>query len=731
MNQSEEKIVRTTCASHCGGTCVFRVHVKDGAITRIESDDSPEPQLRACARGRAYRQRVYDPDRIVHPLRRVGERGEGKFERISWNEAFDTVAAKLKWAKEAGGPASRVLASSSGDINEVHVGMRLFHKLLALDGGYTKCWGVMSYQGGIASVNATFGTWRTTNTRDDFLNSRLIILWGWNPANTICGTNTTWYLARAREKGAKIIAIDPKLTDTGVLADEWIPIYPGTDSAMLIAMAYVMLNENLQDQKFLDKYTVGFEHFRDYVLGKEDGIAKTPAWAEKITGVPAATITRLAREYATVKPGALLAGVAPGRTAYGEQYHRAASTLAAMTGNVGVSGGNAAGRAWESGSWYPYKMPYGLSLRPEDGTNPVLGEERTAGFMAIYLPSGVHMSNVADFILRGKSGGYNADPKLLMVVNHNYLNQQSNVNLMVKALKKIDFSVMVEQVMTATAKFADIILPTATFLERNDIVFGVGTPFYGSVNKAIEPQGECKTHIEIVRELAKRLGITNYGNDTEEAIIKEFAAAGTEITNYEDFKREGILKINPGKTYVPFQKQIEDPEHNPFQTVSGKIEIYSQTWADMKNPLIPPVAQYIETWESRNDPLIKKYPLQCISTHFKRRTHGQFEKVPWLRELVAQELLINSADAKPRNIKSGDKVKVFNDRGTIVIPAKVTDTIVPGVIDVPQGAWYNPDKNGIDRGGCANVLTSERISPQGAFPYNTCLVQVEKFQEEN
>ena len=201
---------------------------------------------------------------------------------------------------------------------------------------------------------------------------------------------------------------------------------------------------------------------------------------------------------------------------------------------------------------------------------------------------------------------------------------------------------------------------------------------------------------------------------------------GSDIPDYDTFKREGIYRCILPEPRVAFKEQIDDLEKNPFLTPSGKIEIYSQKLADMNNPEIPPVAKYIQAWESRNTPLAEKYPLQLLTTHFKRRAHTQFEKVPWLRELQTQAVFINSADARARGISDGDEVRVFNDRGKVIIPANVTDRIMPGVVDVPQGAWYNPDEQGVDRGGCANVLTKDEPSPGGAFCYNTSLVQVQK-----
>ncbi len=721
---SEEKVIPTTCASHCGGTCVLKVHIKNGVISRIESDDGEEPQLRACLKGRAYRQRVYAPDRLKFPMKRVGDRGQGKFERITWDEALDDTASELTRVRDTYGPASILYLWGAGDVNQIH-NTRCFHKLLSRAGGYTRVWGTASYQGGISSAQATYGTWRTSSSRDDLLNSRLIFLWGWNPANTVTGTNTCWYLAQARERGCKVVSIDPRYTATAAtFADQWIPIKPGTDTAMLLAMAYTMIIEGLQDQTFLDKYTVGFEHFKNYVLGKEDGEAKTPGWAEAITGVPPSAVENLAREYAITKPAALMAGIAPGRTAHGEQYHRAASTLAAMTGNIGIHGGDAAGRCWEGASWYPYKMRYGLVYRPEDGYNPI-DDVITDGRVQHYFPAGVHHVYLPDFILNGKTGGYPADIKIALILNKNYLNQYPNINKIIKGLKKLEFIVVLEQFMTATAKFADIILPTTTFFERNDIVFGVGTPFYGFANKILEPLGECKSHLDIARLLAARMGITDFGDETEEELLKK-EVAESEIPNYEAFKGKGIYRIELGQPFVPFKKQIEDPVNNPFPTTSGKIEIYSQRWADLNNPEVPPVAKYIENWESRRDPLAKKYPFQLITTHFKRRTHGQFDNVPWLRELEPQAMLINSIDAQIRGIGNGEKVRVFNDRGELIIIAKVTERIMPGVVDIPQGAWFDPDERGLDWGGNPNVLTKDQCSLGGAFPYNNCLVEVEK-----
>ncbi|HEX78330.1 MAG TPA: molybdopterin-dependent oxidoreductase [Dehalococcoidia bacterium] len=347
MSQGDTKVVATTCIHDCGGRCRLKVHVKDGVVTRIENwGDEEEPWYRGCLRGRAFRQWLYSPDRLRYPMKRVGERGQGKFERISWDEALDTTARELRRIIDTYGNSAILFFGLGGGSNGALHGRRSAYRLLNMLGGCTTTWGMISNQGAIVSSLVTYGDMNTGNSREDHLNSRLIILWGWNPADSIWDSGTSLHLALAREAGARVVCVDPRFSNTAAaLSQQWIPIRPGTDTAMLIAMAYVILKNGLEDRKFINTYSLGFERYEDYVLGREDGIEKTPAWAEAITGVPATTIEGLAREYATSKPAALLTGWAPGRTAYGEQFHRAAAALATMTGNVGIHGGNATG--WE------------------------------------------------------------------------------------------------------------------------------------------------------------------------------------------------------------------------------------------------------------------------------------------------------------------------------------------------------------------------------------------------
>ena len=706
---------------------MLRAHVRDGRIVRIETDNGDQPQIRACSRGRAYRQRVYSPDRLKYPMRRTGERGEGRFERISWDEALDIVASQLKRVKRSYGNSAIFLAAGSGNQGMLHGPVPVIKMLLQF-GGFTREWGAASYEGPLFASMATYGTLRTGNSREDLLDSRLVIMWGWNPANTIQDPETSFVLARVREKGARIVVLDPRFTDSAAaFAHQWVPIRPGTDTAMLNAMAYVIVKENLQDQAFIDRYTTGFDSYRDHLFGVDDGIPKSPGWAEEITTVPSRVIVKLARDYATMKPAALIAGWGPARSAMGEQYSRAANVLTSITGNIGINGGYASGfmRAYSSretssgtfGSGNPVERgapPRKDSLyRLRGGTNPTSAR--------------IHGSKVFDAMLKGRAGGYPADLKMAYVVASNYINQHCNTRLGAEAFKALEFVVVHEQFLTPTAKFGDIVLPVNTFMERNDIAPPwLGSPYYIYLNKAVDSLYESKSDLEICRELSERLGLPpGLFNMTEDELLRGIVSAREDISDYDSLKRDGVLKISIPEPIVAFKKQIRDPKKNPFPTLSGKIEIHCDHLDEMDNPLIPAVPKYISHWENYDDPLKAVYPLQLLTTHHKTRAHSTWYNVPWMRDIEPHSVWINPVDADARSIKDGEMADVYNDRGRIRIPAKVTEFIMPGVVNVSQGAWFDPDEDGVDRGGCANVLTNDEQSPGGALAMNTALVQVE------
>jgi anaerobic dimethyl sulfoxide reductase subunit A len=731
-HDNDIRIVPTSCLHNCGGRCLLRAHIKNGEIIRIDTDNGEAPQLRACARGRSYRQRVYSPERLKYPLRRTGERGKGDFERISWDEALDIVAAEMFKIRETYGNSAIFLIAGSGNAGgTIHSTLNFatpVGHMLDCFGGFTGSWGIPSFEGTLFASLATYGTSNTGNSWDDLPNSRMIIMWGWNPAETWQGQDTNLCLAQARDHGTKIVVIDPRYTDSAALfAQQWIPIRPGTDTAMLTAMAHVIITNNLHDQAFIDRYTAGFGQYRDYILGDEDGIPKTPEWAEPITKVPAEIIVDLAREYATRKPAALVLGFGPARSAMGEQCARAAIVLTVITGNIGISGGNACGMLL-------YRKKKTPGIKSSESTNPV---ERNGTRIrnALYklkeapVPSTalIHGNKVYDAILKGRAGGYPADIKMIYVVGDNFLNQRNNVRKATKAFKSLDFVVVHEQFMTPTARFADILLPVNTFMERSDICSSTRAHFY--LPGIIGSLYESKTDLEICRELSKKLGIPDaFGDETEDMLLAEIARERG--LDYDALKQDGFIKKRWSEPFVAFKPQIEDPENNPFPTVSGKIEIYCQHIAEMDDPLLPPIPKYISSWENYDDSLSAKYPLQLITAHYKLRAHSTYYNIPWLRELDSHSVWINSADAKARGISDGSLVYVYNDRGRIRISAKVTERIMPGVVNLYQGSWYQPDGEGVDIGGCANMLTKDEQSPGGAYPFNTALVQVEPVLEE-
>jgi anaerobic dimethyl sulfoxide reductase subunit A len=711
QTDEKDRVVHTVCNSHCGGTCDFKVHVRAGKIIRIESvpDENGRPGM--CLRGHAYRQRVYSPDRLLYPLKRTGERGSGEFTRISWDEALDTVAGEMKRIKEAYGNASLLHFCSMCDPHVLnHV--LAFHSLLCRFGGYTAPWGYISCEGYAFAEGVTFG--KSAKLRyagcspEECIDARLIIMWGWNPATTEMGSDMPLALARAKENGARIIAVDPRFTDSAAaFSDQWIPIKPGTDAAVMLAMACVIIKENLQDQGFIDSHVYGFDQFKDYVFGMKDGVAKTPQWAEDISGVQATAIADLARDYACIKPAILGSAFGPGRSAFGEQYHRMASVLKTITGNLKLE------HYAPSVKDFRFIPPFPFEPNQVEVGVPPRWDALPSRGPSVNSRARVNVSSFADAILNGKAGGYPADYKFLWLSNNNYLNQLGNINKTIEAFNKLDFILVTEQFMTATARYADIVLPVCTFLERWDFmpsmdVFSNKRRGYTILNKAIEPLGESKSQLAICQALASKLGITDYPDRSDEELVRQMV---TQISENEDAKPREMSK-------GAAKAQLRTP--------SGKIELSSGIAAKMNHPQIPTVPQYIETWESLNDPLADKYPLQLISPHFKRRAHSQFDNLPWLRELQTQEISINPIDAESRGIKDKDMVRVFNDRGEIRIPVKVTERIMPGVVALPQGAWYAPDENGIDHGGSANVLTRHITSPGGAFASHTALVEVER-----
>ncbi|MBE3580223.1 MAG: molybdopterin-dependent oxidoreductase [Thermoanaerobacteraceae bacterium] len=750
-DRSEEKIIPTSCVHNCGGRCYLRAHVRDNVVVRFSSDqegpDSPElPQARACLRGRAQRQRLYHPDRLKYPMKRVGKRGEGKFERISWEEALDTIARELTRIRDTYGNEAIYLNYATGIYGQISQAWitpafgGALKRFFNMFGGFLEYYNTYSTACYSFTAPYTYGSVEGVSP-DNLLYSKLIVLFADNTAETrLGGANYHYYLRQAKEKGARIIVVDPRYTDTAAnVADEWIPIRPTTDNALLAALAYVIIMENLHDQAFLDKYCLGFdeEHmppgvppgnsYKSYVLGLgEDKTPKTPEWAEAITGVPRDTIIKLARQIATIKPCCLIQGWGWQRHAYGEQPVRGLPILAAMTGNIGIKGGG-------PGLYYSGQ---GVSVAwMPAGENPV--KAAIPCFMWTEAIERGHELTAADGVR-----GVDRLPTDIKVVwnyaSNTLINQHADVNRTAQILAdetKCELIVVHDVFLTPSARFADILLPDVTHFEREDIVtFGSGIGYAIYYQKVVDPPHECRGVYWVCSELAKRLGFGDRYTEgkTEEDwlryIVEETRKANPDFPTFEEFRRRGIYKVVPKEPIIPYKKQIEDPVNNPFKTPSGKIEIFSpRLWAMNKPKEIPAIPKYVPAWEGPEDPLREKYPLQCIGPHYKRRVHSTFDNVPWMEEAARQELWINPEDAAKRGIKNGDRVKVFNDRGATITYAKVTPRIMPGVVALPQGAWWTPGPDGVDTRGCINVLTKYHPTPLArGNPQHTNLVEVVK-----
>ena len=752
-HSSAEKMIRVGCPAHnCGGRCLLKVFVKEGVIVKIETDDRPndsieDPQLRACLRGRAYRHRQYHSDRLKYPMKRTGKRGEGKFERISWDEATGIMVDNIIRVKEKYGNESIYVPYGTGSYNQIN-GKSTASRLMNLMGGALGFYNSYSWACISKATPYVYGTSITGNQRQDWLNAKYILMWGWNPSEMRDCTNSELFLKKAKENGARIVCIDPRMTLSAVaLADEWIPIRPGTDTAMMSAMAYVMITENLYDRDFVERCCIGFdssqmpsglekeESYKDYILGTFDNEPKSPEWAEKITAIPRETITRISREYATMKPGVLYQGYGMQRRAYGEQPVRGGCVLAAITGNVGISGG------WASG----------LALQAKDGgplwtvfpslSNPV--KARIPSFLwTEAVVRGTQLSEKEGLVGTDKLKN---NIKLIWAVASNaIINQHGNVNRTAEIMKDeslVEFFAVQDNFLTPTGIFADLLLPACTQFETWGVEDGWK---YGDEvilqPKIVDPPWETKSDYQICADIAEKLGVKEAYTEgrTEREWVEQFIetfrkARFPDIPELDEFEKsnKGVYSVPVSKPEIAFEKFRKDPGKNPLPTPSGKVEIFSQRLFGMNNPKeIPAVPKYITEWESPFGEESKKFPLQVIGPHYMPRVHSTHDNVDVLGEAFPQRIFINPIDAEQRKLKNGQKVKIYNDRGTIILPCRITSRILPGVIAIPQGAWWKPDDKGYDVGGCVNTLTSEKWTPL-AFgnAQHTIMAEVELYDE--
>lgn len=763
LSPAPDKIVWSACTVNCGSRCPLRMHVADGEIKYVETDNTGDDfyggmhQVKACLRGRSMRRRVYNPDRLKYPMLRVGKRGEGKFKKISWEEAFDLISNNLKRIIDKYGNEAIYLNYGTGTLGGTVArswppANSPVARLMNCVGGYLNHYGTYSTAQISCAMPYTYGSGEG-NSITDIENTRLVVLFGNNPAETrMSGGGITYELQQARlRSNARMIVIDPRYTDTAAgREDEWIAIRPGTDAALVAGLAWVLITENMVDQPFLDKYCVGYDektlpagapangHYKAYILGQgDDGIAKTPQWASEITGIPTERIIKLAREIGGTRPAFISQGWGPQRHSNGELTARAIAMLPILTGNVGISGGNTGAR---EGS---YVIPFERM--------PVL-ENPVKTSISVFLwtdaiERGPEMTAIADGV-RGKD---KLDVPIKFIWNYAgnaLVNQHSDINKTHDILqddKKCEMIVVIDNHMTSSAKYCDLLLPDCTASEQMDFCMdgaagNLGYAIFAS--QVIEPRFECKNIYEICTEVARRMGVEQKfteGRTQEEWLVhlyeKTRASKIPELPTFEQFQKQGIFKMMDPRGHLVAHKAFrENPEQNPLKTPSGKIEIYSErlaemasTWTLTAGDVIHPLPVYSPGFESHVDPITKKYPLQLCGFHYKSRVHSTYGNVDVLKAACRQEMWINPLDAEPRGIKHGDLVRIVNTRGEIQINAKVTPRIIPGVVAMGEGAWYDPDSNRIDHGGSLNVITTQRPSPLAkGNPQHSNLVEVKK-----
>lgn len=735
-----KRIVRTAGRNNCGGRCVILAAEQEGCILEISTDDSNNhPQVRACIRGRSYRKTYLDGRRLRFPMKRIGSRGEGRFQRISWSEAADIVADELKRTRQEYGVESRYINYSTG-VSAVLRPDAMVKRLLSLDGGYLDKYNTYSDACSKYTLPYIYGNTISSSSTEDILNTRLLVFWGHNPAETIFGSLLNPQLSQLKEKGIRIIVVDPRYSNTAVAyADEWIGLKPSTDSALADAMAYVIWSEGLQDQTFMDRYCLGFDEahmpegigsdqsYEAYLFGRKDGIAKTPQWGEVITGVPAEKITAFAREYATTKPACLLAGLGQQRTGNGEQTTRSLALLACLTGNVGIAGGSSGVHGNVGG---PAAPVFPILKDPYPGKIPSFLWTRA-------IEHGTEMTHEKD----GLMGVGKLASNIRLIINlagNTLVNQHSDINNTIRILKdpaQCEFILCSDVFMTPSAKFADVLLPASSFLEDENIVIPWGG--FGDYllyqNRAIRPLFESDFEYGFLAAVAKRLGIGSaFTEDCDDyrqwlfRLYENVRKKEPELPAFEDFKREGGYHYQNRRPSIAYEQQIRDFSNHPFETPSGKIEIFSQRiYALNRLKEIPAIPCYVPCPDGPGDQAAAQFPLQLIGYHSKSRCHSIHDQNEWAAEATPHRLWMNPADARQRGISDGELAEVFNHRGKTQIQVWITDRIVEGVVAMAQGAWYSPDASGTDQKGSINMLTSTTPTPFArGNPQHTNLVEV-------
>lgn len=692
------RTVRGGCPLDCPDTCGWVATVREGQAVDLRGDpDHPYTRGFLCAKVSRYLRRTYHEDRLRYPLRRVGSKGEGRFERVSWDEALAEVAERLRAiAASADGPEAIYPYWSGGTLGLIQgqaMGQRLFHRLGASINNPTICSAAAE-----AAATYTLGTTRPNLDPETLPHARLILLWG---TNTLTSNPHLWpFIEQARKAGARVVAIDPLRTRTAARCDDHLAIQPGTDAALALGLLHVIFAEGLEDSDYLERYTVGAGPLR------ERAAAFDPERVERITGIAASQIVALARAYAAARPAAIRLNYGMQRTAGAGQAVRAILSLPAVCGHWRLPGG---GALLSTSAMFP--VPYNILARPD------LMPHGPGGT----LPRMLNMSRLGESLDPAVTN--NPPVRALVVFDANPAATAPNQLRVRRGLAREDlFTVVLEHFQTDTADYADILLPATTQLEHRDLLKSYGHLYWTWNEPAIAPVGEALPNSEIFRRLARALGLDDLCfAETDEELARQALdeaarrdPAAMEGISLEALREAGALRLRLPRDYAPLAE-------GGFTTPSGKCELYC---ASMAEAGLDPLPAYIPPNESREaDPaLAARFPLLLLSTPAHHFHNSTFANV--LQQHVGEpRLAIHPDDAAARGVAEGDPVRVFNDRGSFQVRATLTTDVRPGVVHAPSIWWSRemPDGQGV------NATTPEVDADLGGAPtFYDNAVQVER-----
>ena len=684
------KSVPVFCSKDCGGnSCPLLLEIEGGHGVRLCANPAGGRYIKACRRGFDLLKEHYAPDRLTRPLIRTGPRGSGSFREAGWDEALDLVAARLKDIRARHGASSVLCLASSGCTGALHGTQTLTKRFLNVTGGCTVFFGNYSWGAARAVLPYLFGTrWTAAGTDAATMqSSRMVILWGSNLLDTRQGAEMPRRLLEAKQRGVPIIVIDPRRTTTVRRAGTWwIPCRPGTDAALMLAVLHVLLSDGLVDLDRVRALSTGFDSLARLVLGQDGGAARTPAWAERICGVPAAETGRFARAWSAARPAMLIPGFSIQRVFAGEETYRLTAALQLATGNFGVRGGS-------TGS-----------------LNNIIPSPRVGSMGAMMSPHQVSIPVLRwpDAILEGRSGGYPSDIHAVYMAGGNLLNQGGDVRKAMAAFAALDFAVCHELFLTPTARNCDVVLPTASALEKEDI----GLPWLGNYllykPAALSPVGSTRSDWDIFCDLADRMGAgREYSGGRSAAQWVDAFLRESEVPDHDEFRRTGVY-LAPEQERVGLEDFARDPLAHPLDTPSGKVEIESRRYArETGFPALP-------DWRGREAD--ERYPLSLVTPKRAEKTHSQLGNRASPLGPSDHALSLHATDAARRGVGHGDTVRLFNQYGTVHVTAAISEDIMQGVVSLHEGVWAQLDEKGEDRAGSANVLTDTEGTDPSAPP---------------